>query len=100
MPHAARRQRSLRRLSLRPKPALAVRQIEAALDAGYARGVVLADAAYGDETAWREPVADHGLKYALAMRPRTSVWWGSHQPLTDAPPAGRVGRPRQRLKTR
>lgn len=80
------------------KPALAMRQIEAALEAGYPRGVVLADAAYGDETAWREQLAAHGLKYAVAVRPGTSVWWGVHQPLTEVTGEGRVDRPRRRLK--
>ena len=80
------------------KPALAMRQIEAALEAGYPRGVVLADAAYGDETAWREQLAAHGLKYAVAVRPGTSVWWGVHQPLAEVTGEGRVDRPRRRLK--
>lgn len=79
------------------KPELAMRQIEAALEAGYPRGTVLADAAYGDETAWREQLAGHGLRYAVGVRPGTTVWWGEHQPLTEAKRTGR-GRPRRRLK--
>ena len=76
------------------KPALAMQQIEAALAEGLPRGVVLADAAYGDETAWRERLASHGLTYAVGVRPGTTVWWDEHQPLTEpAPP----GRPRRRL---
>ncbi|MGB5564412.1 MAG: IS701 family transposase [Sedimenticolaceae bacterium] len=80
------------------KPTLALRQIEAALAAGYPRGVVLADAAYGDETAWREQLAGHGLRYAVGVRPGTTVWWGAHQPLTEPKPQGQVGGPRRRLK--
>jgi SRSO17 transposase len=79
------------------KPALAMQQIEAALQAGYPRGVVLADAAYGDETAWREQLAGHGLRYAVGVRPATTVWWGEHQPLPDTKSTGR-GRPRRRVK--
>jgi SRSO17 transposase len=79
------------------KPELAMRQIEAALEAGYPRGTVLADAAYGDETAWREQLVGHGLRYAVGVRPATTVWWGAHQPLADAKPRGR-GRPRRRVK--
>jgi SRSO17 transposase len=49
------------------KPQLAWQQIEAALQAGYPLGTVLADAAYGDETAWREKLAGRGLTYAVGV---------------------------------
>ncbi len=78
------------------KPELAWQQIEAALQAGYPRGTVLADAAYGDETAWREKLAAHGLRYAVGVRPGTTVWWGEHQPAAEADPDGETGRRRRR----
>lgn len=80
------------------KPALAMRQIEAALSAGYRRGVVLADAAYGGDTAWREQLAGHGLSYAVAVRSTTTVWWGDHQPVPEPVSTGQRGRPRCRVK--
>ncbi|MEX2494950.1 MAG: IS701 family transposase [Woeseia sp.] len=80
------------------KPELAMAQIEAALAAGHPRGVVLADAAYGDETAWRERLTGHGLTYAVGVRPGTTVWWGEHQPLAQPASTARRGRPRRRLK--
>lgn len=80
------------------KPALAMEQIEAALAANYPRGIVLADAAYGDETAWRERLAGHGLTYAVGVRPGTTVWWGEHQPLSESMLPGQRGRPRRRQK--
>jgi len=85
-------------VTFKTKPQLAMEQIEAALSAGYPRGVVLADAAYGDETAWRERLAHHGLTYAVAVRPGTTVWWGEHQPLPKPASTARRGRPRRRLK--
>jgi len=80
------------------KPQLAWQQIEAALQAGYPRGTVLADAAYGDETAWREKLAGRGLTYAVGVRPATTVWWGEHQPAAAPNPKGGVGRARSRLQ--
>ena len=74
------------------KPALAMQQIEHALAAGYPRGVVLADAAYGDETAWRERLAGHGLQYAVGVKPATTVWWGEHQPLAPTRAGARLMR--------
>ena len=97
---AARRQKAgvPEEVVFETKPALAMRQIETALAAGYPRGVVLADAAYGDETGWREQLAGHGLTYAVGIRPGTTVWWGDHQPLSESAPAGRRGRPRTRVQ--
>ncbi len=46
------------------KPSLAMRQVEAALKAGYRRGVVFTDDSRGEETPQREQLAAHGLKYA------------------------------------
>jgi len=84
------------------KPALAMRQIEAALSAGHQRGVVLADAAYGGDTAWREQLAGHGLSYAVAVRSTTTVWWGDHQPVPEPASTStsthRRGRPRCRVQ--
>ena len=43
---------------------------------------MLADAAYGDEAAFRDWLSAEGLAYAVGIRPATSVWWGqTHQPL-------------------
>ena len=47
-------------LGFKTKPSVARQHIEAALAAGYPHGVVLADAAHGDETAWREALAGRG----------------------------------------
>jgi len=80
------------------KPALAMRQIEAALSAGHRRGVVLADAAYGGDTAWREQLAEHDLSYAVAVRSTTTVWWGDHQPVPESASTYRRGRPRCRVQ--
>ena len=80
------------------KPALAMRQIEAALHAGYPRGTVLADAAYGDETAWRETLARHSLRYAVGVRAATTVWWAEYQPLAKPKPQGGAGRARRRVR--
>ncbi len=48
------------------KTALAMDQIDSALSTGIAAGVVLADAAYGTETHWRDQLSERGLLYMLA----------------------------------
>lgn len=85
-------------VAFQTKPALAIRQIEAALAAGHPRGVVLADAAYGDETRWRETLAGYGLTYAVGVRPATTVWWGDHQPLSEPAPKRGAGRAPRTLR--
>jgi SRSO17 transposase len=78
------------------KGELAWVQIEAALAAGIARGTVLMDAGYGDETALRDRLSAHGLPYAVGIRPATAVWWAQHQP-ARAPVKQASGRPRTRV---
>jgi SRSO17 transposase len=78
------------------KGRIAWAQIEAALAAGIPRGTVLMDAAYGDEAAMRDRLTGHGLAYAVAIRPATTVWWGTHQPA----PAKQSTRGRPRIRVR
>ena len=78
------------------KGEIARTQIEAALTAAIPQGPVLADAAYGDETAFRDWLSAHHLLYALGVRPATTVWWGAHQPVSN-PPQGRRGKTRTHL---
>ena len=79
------------------KNQIAAAQIRAAVAAQVPRGVVLGDAAYGDECALRDELSEQGLIYALGVRPLTAVWWGAHQP-APAPPPAATGRPRVRLR--
>jgi SRSO17 transposase len=78
------------------KGTLAWAQIEAALAAGIPRGVVLADAGYGDEAAFRDRLHASGLTYAVGIRQTAKLWWGAYQPAAVAAQAR--GRPRLRLK--
>ena len=77
------------------KNQIAAAQIRAAVAAHVPRGVVLGDAAYGDDCALRDDLSEQGLIYALGIRPLTAVWWGTHQPAP--PPAAARGRPRVRV---
>lgn len=78
------------------KNQIAGAQIRAAVAAQVPRGVVLGDAAYGDDSALRDELSAQELIYALGIRAHTTVWWGAHQPAPAPPPAAR-GRPRVRV---
>src|SRR3990172_5385694 len=56
----------------RTKGEIARAQIEAALQQGIPRGVVLADAAYGDEAAFRDWLMERRFDYVLGVRAATS----------------------------
>lgn len=75
------------------KPDMALEQIRQAVAAGIRPGVVLADAAYGDETAFRAGLTELGLLYAVGIRPGTSVWAPGTAPLPPKPWSGRGRRP-------
>jgi SRSO17 transposase len=84
-------------IQFRTKGEIALEQIQRALAAGLPHGVVLADAAYGTEAAWRDQLSTWGLKYAVAVREHTRVWYGKHRPAPTPAPSPRGGRPRTRL---
>jgi SRSO17 transposase len=79
------------------KTTIALGQLRQALAAGVPVGIVLGDAAYGDETDFRVGVTDLGLRYVLGVRPGTSVWAPGTGPLPPAPWSGR-GRIPTRLR--
>jgi hypothetical protein len=72
-------------------------QLRGAVEAGVPPGVVLADAGYGDETAFRDGITKLGLLYAVGIRPGTTVWAPGVSPLPPIPQPG-PGRPTSLLR--
>jgi len=56
------------------KPDIALEQLRAAKAAGVPIGIVLADAGYGNETAWREALSEMELEYCVGVQSVTTVW--------------------------
>ena len=79
------------------KGQIALAQIRAAHRAGLPQGVVLADAAYGANTAFRQGLAKLGLRYAVGVLPQTNVWAPGTEPLPPKPYRG-TGRPPTRAR--
>ena len=80
-------------MKFRTKPEIALEQIRAALMAGVARGVVLTDAAYGSDGAFRAGVTAMGLTYAVGVQSTISVWPPGMEPLPPKPWSGRGRKP-------
>lgn len=75
------------------KPEIALMQMRQAIAAGVPMGAVLADAEYGDETAFRDGITELGMLYAVGIRPATTVWAPGTAPLPPKPWSGRGIRP-------
>ena len=75
------------------KPAIALEQMRQAISQGVRPGVVLADAGYGDETAFRDGITAMGMLYAVGIRPATTVWAPGMASLPPKPWVGRGIRP-------
>jgi SRSO17 transposase len=75
------------------KPEIALSQIEAAAKAGVAKGVVLADAGYGNDGAFRAGFTALGLSYAVGVQSTLSVWPPGEGPLPPKPWSGRGRKP-------
>jgi SRSO17 transposase len=79
------------------KPQIALAQIRAAVARGVPQGIVLADAAFGSNTAFREALNEWGLEYAVGVLSSLTVWAPGSTPLPAARYKGQ-GRPPRRLR--
>src|SRR5580692_1427313 len=79
------------------KPEIALDQIRTAVAANLDRGVVLADAASGINTEFRDGLAKLGLQYVVGVQSSMTVWEPGKQPL-PAKPRGKMGRPPRLLQ--
>ena len=84
-------------IGFRTKPEIALDQIRAALANGVPAGLVLADAGYGIDTAFRTALTALGLRYSLGVQSSTSLWPPGTAPLPPKPWSGR-GRPPTRVR--
>jgi SRSO17 transposase len=84
-------------VKFRTKPDIALDQIRSALAAGVSQGVVLADAGYGVDTAFRTALTDLDLAYILGIQSSTTLWPPGRVPLPPKPWSGR-GRPPTRVQ--
>jgi len=74
------------------KPEIALEQIRTAVDRGIAQAPVLADAAYGNDSKFREAIRELDLLYVVGVQSSMSVWKPGTGPLPK--PAGKgKGRP-------
>ncbi len=82
------------------KPRIAMAQIRRAVDADLPRGVVLADAAYGNETRFREELEELGLTYMVGIQSSLHLWPTGMEPLPAKEWKGKGRKPtlRQRGK--
>jgi SRSO17 transposase len=67
------------------------------VEAQVPRGVVLADAAYGINTEFRDALSELGLPYVVGVQSSMTVWEPGKQPL-PAKPRGKMGRPPRLLQ--
>jgi SRSO17 transposase len=61
-------------IEFRTKPELALGMLRRAVAADYPRGIVLADAAYGNSSDFRAALRAEGLEYSVGIEGNTKVW--------------------------
>jgi SRSO17 transposase len=79
------------------KPEIALGHIRSLLDEDVQRGVVLADAAYGNDHNFREQLESLELQYVVGIQSSTSVWPPGTAPLPPRPRSA-TGRPTSLLR--
>lgn len=81
-------------IEFRTKSQIAIRQIDNALKAGVDLGVICADAAFGDDTDFRDGLTELNRRYCLGIRDRTTVWPAGLSPLGPSDYSGRGRKPK------
>jgi SRSO17 transposase len=84
-------------LSFATKQQISLNQIRNAMASGIRSGVVLADAAYGDDTGFRDDLTALGMSYAVNIKGTTTVWRPGEEPLLPHQRTGRRGPAATRL---
>lgn len=84
-------------IAFETKPQIALKQIRQAAEAGVERGVVLADAAYGNDNEFRAGLSELQLLYVVGVQGSTTVWEPGVAPLPAKPWTGQ-GRPPRLLR--
>src|SRR6516165_5070110 len=84
-------------ISFQTKPEIAFEQIRAGVDRKLPQAPVLTDAAYGNDTAFREGITALGLLYAVGIQSSASVWPPGQAPLPKRKWKG-IGRPTRLLR--
>jgi len=79
-------------IRFKTKPEIALEQIRWACKAGLPRGVVLMDAAYGNDSRLRTGMTALGLTYVAGVQPNTLVWPSGAGPKRRGKPLNNTGR--------
>jgi SRSO17 transposase len=84
-------------IGFRTKAQIALQQIREAVEASVRRGVVLADAGYGNDGQFRAGLTEFGLQYVVGVQSSMTVWAPGTHPLPAKPWSGQ-GRPTKLLR--
>jgi SRSO17 transposase len=84
-------------IQFQTKPEIALEQIRTAVDRGMPKAPVLADAAYGNDTKFRDGITELDLLYVLGIQSSVSVWPPGQRPLPKRKWKG-IGRPTSLLR--
>lgn len=85
-------------IAFQTKWEIALGLIDHLIQEGVQKAPVLADAAYGDATKFREGLAQRDLKYTVGVGPNLTVWTEGRQPLPPRAKAPGRGQPARRLR--
>src|SRR6266542_2889299 len=97
MPSGGKRRKYPKRLSFRPNRTSRWSRFGQQWRRRWPAGVVLADAAYGINTEFRDGLTKLGLQYVVGVQSSMTVWEPGKQPL-PAKPRGKMGRPPRLLQ--